>query len=245
MSKLLRVYAITWNYEHFIPDLIKWYKERVDCNITIYDNMSTDLTPEICKDFGCEVISFNTNGFMDEASLIKIRELCWLNPNHNEPWVCVVDEDEWVNVNEDLLVGADWNVNKCVGYELFGEDGDTQEDLIFGLPSSGYDKQALFNRNEILAMNFGAGSHTASPIAKEGYGIKYNPNPVEMFHTKWRGWEAGLNRQKSIAPRVSEDSKRKRWNWHYGLPDRLEEGQTGLNHWDYFNNGYNNRVKVR
>lgn len=237
MNKLLRVYAITWNYEHFIPDLIKWYKSKVDCEITIYDNMSTDRTPEICQDLGCDVISFNTGGKMDEKTLMNIRELCWLNPTHNEPWVVVCDEDEWVNVSEDLLKEATWNVNHCVGYEMFGTDGDKMEDLVYGVTSAGYCKQALFNRDQIQSMNFGAGNHTAKPVAKEGFEVIYNPNPVEMFHTKWRGWEAGLNRQSVIAPRVSDDSKRKGWNFHYALPESV--------HKDYYLNGFNNRVKVR
>lgn len=243
--KQLRVYAITWNYEHFVEDLIKWYRDRVDCNFTIYDNMSTDRTPEILRDLGCEVISFNTGGKMDEKTLMNIRELCWLNPSHAEPWVVICDEDEWVDVNDDVIKDATWNVNKCVGYEMFGMDGDKMEDLVYGVPSVGYSKMALFNRSQIQAMNYGAGNHSANPTPLIGHKVIMNPNPVAMYHTKWRGWEAGLNRQKSIAPRVSEDSKRKGWNFHYALPERLNEGQTGHNHWDYYSRGFEMRLKVR
>lgn len=244
MNKI-HIYVTTWNSSAFIEDLINWYRTRFpDCPITIYDNMSSDLTVEICKSLDCEVISFNTMGTMDEKTLINIRELCWLNPNHDSEWVIVCDDDEYVDVTPEQLDGT-WNVNKCIGYEIFGQDGDSFEELIYGLPSDGYSKQVLFNRHQIKRMNFGAGSHQANPEPKQGFEVIYNPNPCPLYHMKWRGWEAGLNRQKSIAPRISEDSKKKGWNFHYGLPEKLEQGQTGLNHWDYYNNGLTNRIKVR
>lgn len=233
--KQLRVYLIAWNYEKFIHETINWYN-KVDCNITVYDNMSTDRTVEICKDLGCEVISFNTGGKMDEKTLMNIRELCWLNPAHEEPWVVVCDEDEWVDVSENIFE-ADWNVNKCVGYEMFGQDGDTQEQLTYGVESAGYCKMALFNKTQIERMNFGAGSHQANPVAKEGFQVKFNPNPVALYHTKWRGWETGLNRQQTIAPRRSDGDKQRGWNFHYSLGEDI--------HRDYYTNGFNNRKQIR
>lgn len=233
----LHVYLITWNSADFIKDTLTWYRQRVpDCLFTVYDNMSSDLTVEICNEFGAEVISFNTNGTHDEKTLMNIRELCWKNPEHESTHIVVCDDDEWVNVSLESMEG-DWNVNKCIGYELFGEDSDTMDDLIFGVESIGYAKQAYFRRDQIERMNFGAGSHNANPIPKEGFELKYNPNPVEMFHTKWRGWNRGLSRQYSIAPRRSEDSKSKGWNFHYSLPESV--------HKDYYQNGFNNRIKVR
>lgn len=247
LRPLLHIYTTTWNNPEVIMNFIDWYRERIpDCLITVYDNMSSDLTPEICWGMNCEVRSFNTNGFMDEKTLINIRELCWLDPSHNSEWVIVCDDDELINVSEELLRNTDWNINHCVGYEIFGEDGDTLKNFTQGLPSTGYSKKALWKRDEILAMNFGAGSHTANPVAKEGFEIKYNPNPVEMFHTKWAyGWEKGVERQKLVGTRVSPHSKSKGWNFHFNLPERLEEGQTGLNHWDYYSQGLANRTKVK
>lgn len=245
MRDLLHVYMTTWENQEVLQDTITWYRQRVpDCKITVYDNMSADLTVEMCLDLGCQVRSFNTQGKMNEAILMKIRECCWLDPEHNSEFVIVCDDDEMVDVKLDKMEG--WNVNHCVGYEMFGSEGDKLEDMKFGLPSAGYSKKLMWKRYEILAMNFGAGSHQSNPVAKEGFEIIYNPDPFACYHTKWsRGWNKGVSRQKRIGPRVDEESKRKNWNWHFNLPDKLEEGQTGLNHWDYFNNGFNNRVQVR
>lgn len=247
MKPLLHVYTTTWNNPEVITNFVTWYRSRVpDCLITVYDNMSTDLTPEICKDLGCEVISFNTNGYMDEQTLMNIRELGWLNPAHNSKVVLTCDDDELLDITPELLEDDSWNVIHCTGWELFGEDGDTLKDFTQGLSSTGYSKKLVWKRNEIQRMNFGAGSHNANPVAKKGFEIKYCQQQVNCFHTKWAyGWEKGVARQKLVGTRVSPHSKSKGWNFHFSLPERLEEGQTGLNHWDYYNNGMQTRTKVR
>ena len=247
MRPLLHIYTTTWNNPEVMTNFIKWYRDRVpNCLITVYDNMSSDSTPEICKQLGCEVIFFNTEGTMDEKTLMSIRELGWLNPKHNSKVVLTCDDDELVDITPELLEDDSWNVIHCTGWEIFGKDGDTLEDFTEGLPSAGYSKKLVWKRDEIQSMNFGAGSHSANPVAKEGFEVKYYSGQVNCFHTKWAyGWEKGVARQKSIGPRVSIHSKSHHWNFHFNLPERLEEGQTGLNHWDYYSGGIQNRTKVR
>lgn len=233
---MIEIFTITWNQERFLQDFIDFYRNRFkDCKITVYDNESTDATVKIAKQNNCDVINFSTNGRMDESTLIQIRNNCWKNSKHK--WIIVVDDDEFVDITLEQLENATWNVNKCVGYEMFGEEGDSMDDLIYGVPSLGYSKASLFNKNEIEDMNFSEGSHKERPIAKPEFKVNFNPNPVNLYHTKWRCPSNGLNRAHNIAPRVSEDSKRKRWNFHYGLEDKI--------HIDYYNNGMENRIKVR
>lgn len=232
----LSIYVITWNQERYFQDFIDFYRSRIpDCKIVVYDNESTDNTVEIAKSNNCEVISFSTGGKMDEKTLISIRNTCWQNATSK--WIIVVDDDEWVEVSQELLDNADWNINKCIGYEMFGEEGDTIDRLIYGCPSAGYCKSALFNRLEIFSMGFEAGSHKENPKAKLGFQVKYNPNPVALYHTKWRSPSNGFGRAHNIAPRVSGHSKSLGWNFHYGLADSI--------HQDYYNNGMKNRIKVR
>ncbi len=247
MKPLLHIYLTTWNNQEVLKDTITWYRDLIpDCKITVYDNMSTDMTIEMCTQMNCQVISFNTGGTMNEKILMQIRELCWLNPEHDSTWVLCCDDDEMGMITPELLENAEWNVCQFQGYEMFGQEGDTLEDMRYGLTSEGYSKKILFKRDEIQAMNFGAGSHNANPIPKEGFEIKYSVKEVPLYHTKWgRGWDKGVSRQKSIAPRVDEESKRKNWNFHFALPERLEEGQTGLNHWGYYSDGFQMRQKVR
>lgn len=247
MRPLLHVYTTTWNNLEVIKNFITWYRQRVpNCLITVFDNMSTDLTPEYCIANNCEVISFNTGGTMDEQTLMRIRELGWLKPEHNSKVVIFCDDDELVEITPEILEDNSWNVIHCTGWEIIGKDGDTLEDFTAGCPSQGYSKKLVWKRDEIQAMNFGAGSHSANPIPKEGYNIKYYDRQVNCLHTKWAyGWEKGVARQNLIGPRVSSHSRKLGWNFHFNLPERLEEGQTGLNHWDYYSQGLANRIKVR
>lgn len=232
----LTIFIITWNQERYIKEIIDYYRNRIpDAKFVIYDNESTDKTVEICKENGCKVISFSTGGKMDEQTLINIRNSCWQNVNTK--YVLIIDDDEYLDITQELLEDNSWNVVKAFGYEMFDEGVKTIDELHYGVPSMGYSKACLFNRLEIAKMNFEAGSHKEKPISKEGFEVRYNSNPVALYHTKWRNPENGLGRAHNIAPRVSNDSTKKGWNYHYGLPDSV--------HSEYYINGMKNRIKVR
>lgn len=235
MNRSVEVFGIFWNEENIIQDFIDWYKLKLpNSKITIIDNESDDRTVEIAKNNGCNVISYSTNGFMDEQTLIGLRNNIWRNSDSE--WIIIADSDEFVDITHDVLNGADWNVVKCVGYEMFGE-GETIENLLYGCKSEGYSKASVFNKNEIESMNFAAGSHTERPNPKNGYLVKFAEDRPNLYHTKWRSWDNGLNRAHILAKRRSEHSTRMGWNFHYGLPDST--------HNEYYTNGINNRIKVR
>lgn len=235
MKKSVEVFGIFWNEQDIIQDFIDWYKLKLpNAKITIIDNESDDKTVEIAKNNGCNVIQYSTNGFMDEQTLMGLRNNIWRNSNAE--WVIIADSDEFVDITHDDLDIADWNVAKCVGFEMFGE-GETIENLLYGCQSEGYSKSAVFNKNEIDNMNFGAGSHTERPIPKQGFNVKFTENRPNLYHTKWRSWDNGINRAHILAKRRSEHSTRMGWNFHYGLPDSK--------HMEYYSNGIKNRIKVR
>ena len=75
---LLEVFVCTWCEDKILLDFIQWYRSRVpDCLITVYDNMSDDRTVEIALDNECKVIPYDTSGYMDEQTLMNIRNNCW------------------------------------------------------------------------------------------------------------------------------------------------------------------------
>ena len=75
---LLHVFTITWNNSKNLQQFIEWYRKRVpNCQITVFDNMSTDNTKEICEQYGVEHVLFDTNNQMDEQTLIELRNLCY------------------------------------------------------------------------------------------------------------------------------------------------------------------------
>lgn len=235
MNRTIEIFGIFWNEENIIQDFIDWYRTRLpESKITIIDNVSDDNTVNIAKSNGCEVISFDTGGYMDEHTLIKLRNNIW--KNSTSEWIIIVDSDELIEINQDTLNNADWNIAKCVGYEMFGT-GEPIQELYYGCPSPGYSKASLFNRLEIEEMNFGPGSHNEVPIAKNGFKIKFATNRPNLYHTKWRSWSNGIERAHILAKRVSSKTQSMGWNYHYALADNI--------HKEYYENGIKNRQKVR
>lgn len=236
-NPLLHVFVCTWNEEKIILDFIKWYQNRVPgCKITVFDNYSTDNTAQIALDNGCEVRFFNSGDEMDEQTLVNVRNNCW--KESTAKWCLVVDADELVDVRISFLSTCKASMVKCTGYEMFGEENDTIDTLIYGCPSVGYCKPVLFRPSTIVETNFAPGSHSASPVSRDGDGKVYIWEDVmPLFHTKWRSWSNGIERAHLLAKRRSEHSRSMGWNIHYEFDDSI--------HKDYYDNGIKNRVRVR
>lgn len=235
MENLIEIHVITFNEEKIILDFINFYRNNIpNVKIIAHDNESTDNTINILKENNCEVISFSTGGKMDESTLMDIRNNCW--KNSTAKWIIIVDSDEFVQITPEDLTD-DFNIIKCTGYEMFSEEGDKLEDLLYGVESVGYSKPALFKRENFEEINYAPGNHSCSPQPKEGKEIKWCQKQINLYHTKWRSWENGINKAHEIAPRVSEQSKLHGWNFHYGLDNSI--------HKDYYQQGLLNRRLVR
>lgn len=226
----IEIFVTTFNNASIIQDFCNWYK---DFTITAYDNESTDDTVEIFKQNNVNVISFSTNGKMSESKLMEIRNNCWKNSDAD--WVVVVDSDEFIKLNLEELSSEKFNIVKCKGYEIFGE-GESFEKLRYGVESIGYSKPVVFKKDYFIDINLHPGSHSCSPVTKEGVQIVYGGN-FPLYHTKWRSWEHGIGKAKELAPRVSEEDKLMGHNFHYGLDTAL--------HLDYYEKGLLNRKLVR
>jgi len=234
---LLDIYCVAWNEEKILPDFINWYRSRVPgCLITVYDNMSTDRTFQIALENECKVIAFDTNGKMDEQTLMDIRNSCW--KESEAKWCLVVDADELVDITENFLeMESRGDIYQCEGYEMFGTEEDTIDTLLYGCKSVGYCKPILFRPAVFSTLDLHPGSHGAHPITKDGTGVRWVLHAPNLYHTKWRSWTNGIERAKILAQKRSEHSKKMSWNFHYQLNDEI--------HRDYYMNGMRDRIKVR
>lgn len=236
-TSLLHVFVVTWNEQKYLQELIDWYKTKVpNCRITLLDNMSDDDTIAIATRNGCEISQFDTNGKMAEERLIEIRNNCWKSSNCE--FVLVVDADEFVNVDVKALTEANWNIAVCRGFEMIGE-GEPIEELVYGNPAVGYNKPCIWRKSAIKESNLAPGSHTSNPTPNTGVELVYanEEERPHLYHTKWREFKSGLERQHLLATRVSDQSKLKGWNFHYALSDAI--------HTDYYQSNFNNRTKIR
>lgn len=234
---LLEVFTVCWNESKILPDFIKWYRSRVpDCLITVYDNNSDDRTFEIALDNECKVIPFDTGGYMDEQTLMDIRNNCW--KQSEAQWCLVVDCDELVTVSQ-LTLECDprTNIFHCEGYEMFGTEEDTIETLTQGCKSAGYCKPVLFRPECFIEINLAPGSHSANPVPKSNNVVEWTREQPNMYHTKWRSWSNGIERARLLAKRRSEHSRLNGWNFHYELDESI--------HKEYYDNGIRSRITVR
>jgi hypothetical protein len=211
---MVEVITITWNEERYLQDFINFYRYRLkNCKITIYDNNSTDNTVLIGKKNNCNVVSFDTGETMDEYTLTHMRTTKWKSSEAD--WVIVVDADEMVDVWDKDLENAKWNVNTCIGYEMYGQDTDTLPELRYGVPSAWYNKSCLFNAKQIDSVISDGGCHNSTFTAKPNYSVIYNPKPYNLYHTKWRSLNYVLERTEILAKRRSDHTIKNGWNGHY------------------------------
>jgi hypothetical protein len=174
------IFLTCYNESVLLPHTIKHYKACIpSCEITIYDNESSDNSVELAKSLGCKVISFNTNSQFDEHSLTNLRNNCW--KNISEGWVIVCDMDEWLYITESELLNelnAGTTIITTRGLNMIGEsktadisDIDINQidkcvDTVY------YSKKSCFLRYAIDDMDYTGGSHFCFPKGTIKYSLK-------------------------------------------------------------------------
>lgn len=219
------VFTTCYNEEIILPYFLRHYKEFAN-KITIFDNMSTDNSVNIMKEFGVDVIQFDTNNQFEEAVLINIRNNCWKNSDAD--WVIVCDTDELIyhpNLIERLEnIEATHIVTE--GYEMMSEvlpttDGQIYDELKMGFLKVDYSKPCLFKPSEISEINFAPGSHTAKPT---GNVISVNDSGIKLLHYKYLNREILINKYAHYAIRQSPHMKANGWgNYQEWTPDVLNK----------------------
>jgi glycosyltransferase involved in cell wall biosynthesis len=149
------------------------------CNITIYDNESTDNSVEIAKKLGCKVISFTSNNIQNEFNQKNIKNNCWKNIKSG--WVIMADMDEFLCITEEELRQERDNgttILNVKGLDMIGQsttldltDINLQE--INKYVENNYESKKLcFLREAINEMNYDCGAHNCSPIGNIKYSSK-------------------------------------------------------------------------
>jgi len=91
----MHIFILCHNESVLLPHTIAHYRNYLPNSvITVMDNESTDGSPEIAQQLGCQVVSCPGN--MNELSS-NIKNNCWINV---KGWVIVVDVDEWLCISE-------------------------------------------------------------------------------------------------------------------------------------------------
>ena len=235
MSKV-HVYTITYNEEIMLPQFINHYRNCFpNCNITVYDNESTDNTVEIANNNNCEVISWTSNNTIRDDLYLQIKNNCWKTSIAD--WVVVVDCDEFVNITADWLDLIPSNIIRTEGWDMIGDDGFDVTEITKGIRSPGYDKPCIFKRADFKEINYLPGCHHAQPETHHNLTIHFNNVPVKLWHYKWINLPYVIERYKEFNQRLSDVNKQYGWGIQYTFTeDKLRQDYETFR---------NDRIKVR
>jgi len=195
MSVLVNIFILCHNEQVLLPHTIFHYRSYLPgCNITIYDNESTDNSVEIAKSLGCNIISWNSNNEINDYIYQYIKNNCW--KKISDGWIIMIDMDEWLYVTlEDLKKEEEERtcILKVNGYNIVGtsERLDLSDVDIHHLNKGEYnkfeDKSLCFYRNFIQEMNYDLGAHWCNPVPDKGYSVTYSSTVYTNKHMIYLG----------------------------------------------------------
>ena len=230
MKSDLHLYALAYNEEVLIEKFILHYRDRFpNCAITIYDNQSTDRTKEIALSYGCQVMDHYTNNEIRDDLYLKVKNNCW--KGQFEKWACIVDIDEFLYINQEQLLEEESKGVTLIDFEgwnmiTMSDDEDIIDlDLTVGSRAVQYDKQYLFDAQQLTEINYSAGCHYCSPIGN----IKHSETKYLMCHFKALGLNYMINRHTHFATRMSQQNLAAGHAVHY-----LDSADTIRRNWKFY-----------
>ncbi len=189
----IHIYLLSYNEELLLPHTLNHYRSRLpNCNITIYDNMSSDKSEFIAKNNNCNVIKFNTNGEDNELIKRKIINNCW--KSIKKGWIIIADMDEWLDITMNDLIdefNKGTSILSVKGCDMIGESNSVLLDDIDlnsinkYIINSHLSKNICFLREKITNMHYTAGHHKCSPISK--YPVIYSDKIYNVKHMNYLG----------------------------------------------------------
>jgi glycosyltransferase involved in cell wall biosynthesis len=204
-----------------LPFFFDHYEEVVD-RFYMYDNFSNDSTRKLIKDNPkAKLINLFSWGKFNEKVLTKCRNTGWKRSKGIADFVIVCDVDELLH-HQDLIgyiKGLQENKNTIAQVS-----GNQMVSTIFpelnipittqintGFADDRFDKLVLFDPNEISAMNYGYGSHTAEPRGN----VSFSTEAIQLLHYSFIGIEEKWQRMHQNADRYSQRNKKHQLGIHY------------------------------
>ncbi|MBW4470415.1 MAG: glycosyltransferase family 2 protein [Stenomitos rutilans HA7619-LM2] len=207
----IHVLSMAHNEAHLLPYFISHYRNHFpDCEITIFDNESTDETASISQSFGCKVISVVSGGYVDQI-LSDTKNEQWKSSQAD--WVVVCDIDEFLQINQtelEKLNDSGVTILRTQGFDMVGKNGNLEE-ITDKYPNDWYSKIVCFKRTEIENINYTPGAHHCSPTGN----IQWSSAAYELFHYKYLSLNLALERIKLRCDRASEDNRLKGIAYQY------------------------------
>jgi len=203
----LHVFSICFNEELMLPYFIQHYKKLGAKKITIYDNFSTDLSRQIIRESGCELIDYDSKEQIRDDLYLSIKNNCWKKTDTE--WVIVVDIDE-------LLEPPVFDLDNCTIVNTKGYDIAGLPPSRLGVANELYNKRCMFRPSEIKEINFAPGCHSAKPVGNVVGSDKF----ANLLHYRYISEEYNYNRYLLYQSRLSEINKKYGWGLQYSQVER-------------------------
>lgn len=199
------------NESHLVPYFIRHYRNCFpSCNITIFDNESTDDTATICKSLGCEVIPIFSDGYVDQL-LSDMKNEQWKSSQAD--WVIVCDVDEFLQIDQaelESLNDSGVTILRTQAFDMVGSNGNPDE-ITDKYPNDWFSKSICFKRTKIENINYTPGAHHCNPTGH----VQWSPSPYALFHYKYLSPSLTLERIKLRCDRTSDDNRKKGIAYEY------------------------------
>ncbi len=211
----ISIFILAFNEEVILPFTINHYRNKFpECHITVFDNQSTDKTKEIALANNCKVIVWDTNNYIDDEKMKSLKNNCWKQANTD--WVCIIDSDELVDINEEQLKieeTKNTTIIRSIAYNMVNmENNYDLSNIKYGVRAEMYDKNYLFNKKFIKEIHYNHGAHHSNPMGN----IKYSDTKYNLYHYKFISEDFNIARHHYTIPRLSELNKKMGWGtqWH-------------------------------
>jgi hypothetical protein len=172
------LYARCWNEADMLPFFFSHYDRLVQRYI-IYDDASTDNSQEILRlNPKVELRPGRPYSAPDSrvGSAITLLETCWRESRGTADWVIVTDVDEHLYHPDMYHYLAQCRAQgvtliPALGYQMLSEQFPENKTLLCqsltrGACDAFYSKLNIFSPNEIDAVNYSPGRHTAAPTGR-------------------------------------------------------------------------------
>lgn len=220
------LYSVCWNDADMLGFFFRHYDRLVQRYI-FFDNGSTDRSLELLNanpKVEVRSVAFDENPDSLLLSAMPLAESCWKESRGVSDWVICTDIDEHLyhpDLHAYLEIAADSGVTivPALGYQMLSEAFPDErqwlcQDLTMGAPFLPMNKLSIFSPNEIDAVNFAPGRHTATPT---GNVIAPDRDELLLLHYKYLNFEKTYKRAEQLSARLRKTDVAHgwghRWRW--------------------------------
>jgi len=221
------VFMLCYNEEQLLPFTLDYYSRFAE-KIFVFDNMSTDSSPDICKRYpNVTVKRFNTGGFVKDKVFLRIKNNAWKKARGKARYVAVIDTDEIIYHPQglDTLLDQAYEtqagiVRQTNAYRLYSANRTRPVDDFSLLPKNTdilcgpeEGKIAIFSP-ELREINYKPGAHQCKP---KGKNLSEFVGGLWFHYSHVLGAEIMAKKYEDRVARMCRQNKRYGWGSHYAL----------------------------